>query len=144
MQAGIEKDVMALAERRWQCVAHRIPETTAEHPNYLFTRAPSVEAIGVAHYREIAEPFQSLPGIDCVPALWERGRFMASALAFVLIVAAPDGVYFATIKDFDKDALAIRPRQMGMDSRAKFVVQREKFKELKPDGAKIGPGYRSD
>lgn len=133
---------MALAEIRWKCKAHRIPEATADHPQYLFTR-DTVEAIGVAHYREIDVPFLPLSGIDFSPQLWERARFLASALAFVTIVSAPDGLYFATVKDFDKDGIAVRPRQLGMDSRAKFVVPRELFKELMPDGAKIGPGSRN-
>ena len=98
----------------------------------------------MAHYREISEPFSGVTGIDCSPELWQRARFLASALACVFIVLAPDGVYFATIKDFDKDAIVFRPRQLGMDSRAKVVVPRDKFKELKPEGAKIGPGSRNE
>lgn len=137
-----EAACMALAQMRWKCVAHRIPEATAEHPQYLFTREPSVEAIGVAHYREIDTSFLKCTGIDFSPDLWKRARFLACALAFVAIVNAPDGVYFATIKDFDKDGIAIRPRQLGMDSRAKFVVPRESFKELRPDGARLGPVER--
>lgn len=133
---------MALAQRRWQCVAHRIPEAGPEHPQYLFTREPSVEAIGVAHYRQTSEEFRVVPGIDCTPELWQRARFLGSGLAVVFVVDAPDGVFFATIKDFDRDAIVIRPRQLGMDSRAKVVIPREKFKELKPDGASIGPGSR--
>ena len=138
-----EAACMALAEMRWKCRAHRIPEATSEHPQYLFTR-DTVDAIGVAHYREIDTPFLKCSGIDFSPQLWERARFLSSALAFAAIVLDPAGVYFATVKDFDRDAIAIKPRQLGMDSRAKFVVPREKFKELRPDGAKIGPGYRNE
>lgn len=137
-----EKACMMLAEIRWKCQAHRIPEATADHPQYLFTR-DTVDAIGVAHYSEIDVPFLKQPGIDFSPQLWERARFLASALAFVFIVSAPDGVYFATIKDFDKDGVAVRPRQLGMDSRAKWVVPRERFKELRPDGANLGPTVRA-
>lgn len=101
-----------------------------------------MEAIGVAHYREIDGPFLKTTGIDFSPALWARARFLSSALAFVSIVSATDGVYFATIKDFDKDAVSIKPRQIGIDSRAKFVVLSERYKALKPDGASLGPTYR--
>jgi hypothetical protein len=139
-----EAEAIAVAEQRWSCAAHRIPEATDRHPQYLFTRAPAVEAIGVAHYREIDFPFGGAAGIDFSPELWQRARFLACALAFVAIVNAPDGLFFATIKDFDKDAIAIRPRQLGIDSRAKFVVPRELFRALKPEGAKIGPGYRGE
>jgi len=138
-----EAEAMAIAEARWKCRAHRIPAAEADHPQYLFTREPSVEAIGVAHYREVAEPFAGMDGLDFKPELWQRARFLSCALAFVAIVNAPDGLWFATVKDFDKDARSIRPRELGMDSRAKFVVARDMFKELKPDGAKIGPGARA-
>lgn len=138
-----EAEAMAVAEARWKCRAHRIPEATDEHPQYLFTR-DTVEAIGVAHYRALSMNFNPVAGIDLTPQLWERSRFMASALAFVVIVNAPDGIWFATVKDFERDTIAFRPRQLGMDSRAKYVVPRELFKELKPDGAKIGPGSRNE
>lgn len=133
-----EADVMALAERRWQCKAHRIPEAGPEHPQYLFTR-DTVEAIGVAHLRASALP---QGGLALSPVLWERARFMGSALAFVVIVAAPDGVFFATIKDFDRDAGYV-PARATMDSPAKWVIPRARFKELRPEGAKIGPGSRA-
>lgn len=134
-----EAEAMALAERRWQCRAHRIPEAGPEHPQYLFTRDPSVEAIGVAYLRAAALP---QGGLECPPDLWERARFMGSALAFVVIVAAPDGVWFSTIKDFDRDASFV-PARTTMDSPAKWVIPRSLFKELKPEGANIGPGTRA-
>lgn len=134
---------MAVAEARWQCKAHRIPAAGGEHPQYLFTREPSVEAIGVAHYRMIDGPFRMLTGIDCSPELWERARFLASALAFVVIVNARDGLFFATIKDFGKDATYHPPRTTGIDSRARFHIPATLFKELQPEGAKIGPGSRA-
>lgn len=134
-----EAEAVALAARRWSCKAHRIPEAGPEYPQYLFTR-DTVEAIGVAHVRAAELPPE---GLDMSPALWERARFMGSALAFVVIVASRAGAYFATIKDFERDAIAIRPRQTGIDSKAKWVIPRERFKELKPEGARIGPGSRA-
>lgn len=138
-----EAEAMAIAEARWKCKSHRIPAAEADHPQYLFTREPSVEAIGVAHYREISEPFAGQAGLDFTPEAWASARFLASALAFVVIVNAPDGLWFATVRDFDRDARSVRPRELGIDSRAKFVVARDLFKELKPEGAKLGPGARA-
>lgn len=139
-----DEEAIALAEKRWSCTANAIQGAGADEPQWLFTREPGNQCIGVAHYREIDWSFGGVAGIDFSPELWRRARFLCGALAFVAIVNAPDGLYFATVKDFDRDAIAIRPRQLGIDSRAKFVVPRELFKELKPEGAKIGPGYRSE
>lgn len=137
-----EDMAVAIAEARWQCKAHRIPGAGLEHPQYLFTREPSVEAIGVAHVRVAGLPLPQ-GGLELEPVLWERARFLGSALAFVVIVAAPDGLFFATIKDFDRDAVYHPARTNGIDSRARWVIPRAAFKELKPDGAKIGPGVRA-
>lgn len=137
-----EADALAVAEMRWRCRADRIPGAEADHPQYLFTR-DTAEAIGVAHYREISEPFAGQAGLDFTPELWQRARFLSCALAFVTIVNAPDGLWFATVRDFDRDARSVRPRELGIDSRAKFVVARDLFKELKPEGAKLGPGARA-
>lgn len=137
-----EAEVMAVAAARWQCQPHRIPEAESDHPQYLFTRAPSVEAIGVAHYREVTEPFAGQPGLSYSPELWVRARFLSCTLAFVTIVNAPDGLWFATVRDFERDARSVKPRELGMDSKAAFIVPREAFKQLRPEGAKIGPGTR--
>lgn len=138
-----EAEAMAIAASRWSCQPHRIPLAEADQPQYLFTRSPSVEAIGVAHYREVEKPFAGERGLACSPDLWQRARFLCCTLAFVVIVNAPDGLWFATVRDFDRDARAVKPRELGMDSRAMFIVPRELFKVLKAEGAKVGPGTRA-
>ena len=139
-----EAEALAIAEARWQCKFDRISGAGEDEPQLLFTRPPSVEAIGVGHYREVPWTFHGVPTVDFSPELWQRARFLCGALAFVSIVNAPNGVYFATIKDFDKDAERIKARQLGVDSKAKWSVSIARYKELKPDGAKIGPGSRNE
>lgn len=98
----------------------------------------------MAHYRRIDCPIMGVPTIDFSKELWVRARFLCGAVAFVAIVNTPGGLYFATIKDFDKDATLHGSRTRGMDSPAAYAVPTDRFKELKPEGAKIGPGSRND
>ena len=115
-----EAEIIALAETRWSCRASRLPGDGEDKPQYMFTRDPSPEAIGVVHFRRIEWPLMAEPGIYCSLELWQRARFLCGTLAFVIIVSAPEAAYFATIKDFEKDAIAYKPRQLGMDSTSAF------------------------
>lgn len=138
-----DEEAIALAEKRWSCTANAIPGAQQDEPQWLFTRV-SKECIGVAHYRRIDLPLAGLPEIDFSKELWVRSRFLCGALAFVAIVNAPDGLFFVTIKDFERDARYVKPRERGIDSLPVYVVATDRFKELKPDGARIGPGSRNE
>ena len=130
---------LAIAETRWNATAFAIPMVEgADYPTHLFVRPPIVEAIGIVHARSITTRLTGSPGLECSAALWRRARFMATALAFVILVAAPDGTFFATIRDFDNDG---RPfKRNGMDH---VLVPLTAFKELRHDGARTGPGIRA-
>jgi hypothetical protein len=139
-----DEEAIALAEKRWSCIANAVPGAGPDEPQWLFTRGSSKECIGVAHYRRTDMPMHGVPTIDFSKELWVRARFLCGALAFVAIVNAPDGLYFVTIKDFEKDGALHGARSRGVDSPAAYTVATDRFKELKPEGAKIGPGSRND
>jgi hypothetical protein len=138
-------DTLEILAQRWKCQWHETPGTAGlDFPNLLFTRAPSVSAIGAGHIMLIEEALGSIEGVERSPEFWERAKFLSSAMAFVLVVKASDGHWFCTISDFENGFTFYEKRERGIDSPAAVVIPSERFKVLKPEGAKIGPGSRSE
>lgn len=119
--------LLSVACARWECEAHAIPGADRlNDPNILFTRGDR-NALAVAHARAVKRPWQGRASFTCSPNLWLRGRFLACSLPFLILVDAPDGLYFATIKDFERDGTH---HQAGLGVEECWSIPASSFKEL--------------